>query len=71
MDIRRRHCGYHLITPLMTLLHVVDPIELRRELLVMQVFASLRVGTIPSYASSLHSSLAIKRCPASAGEIKE
>ena len=49
MDIRRRHCRYHLITSLMTLLHVVDPIELRRELLVMcKSLLALRVGTIPS-----------------------
>ena len=49
MDVRRHHCRYHMIMSLMTLQHVVNPIELRRELMVMcKSLLSLRVGTIPS-----------------------
>lgn len=64
MDVRRHHSRYHVIMSLMTLLHVVNPIELRRELMVMcKSLLSLRVGTIPSLCLPLymlHSFLAIK-----------
>lgn len=35
MDIRRHHSRYDMIMSLMTVLHIVNPTELRRELVVM------------------------------------